>query len=109
MAVIDLRDDWNDLLQRRGALATSLVPYGPIIDAWAQWAPPDGAPAWERRHCEASWRRGVPLLAEWPPALAPQDVEDLVAIAMEAVTAVRPEEAPAMRRLADEWDTGRLG
>ena len=45
MAIIDLREDWADLLQRRRTLATSLVPYGPIIDAWAQWEPSLDAPA----------------------------------------------------------------
>ena len=114
MSVIDLREEWADLLQRRGALATSLVPYGPILDAWAQWEPSLDAPDWDRARCEACWRSGVPLLAEPARAksslaIGPSDVEDLVAVAMEAVTAVRPEEAPGMRRLADEWDAGRLG
>ncbi|MBM4438820.1 MAG: formate dehydrogenase accessory protein FdhE [Candidatus Rokubacteria bacterium] len=40
--------------------------------------------------------------------LAPADVEDLVAVAMEAVTATRPEEAGGMRRLADAWDAGEI-
>jgi len=35
-------------------------------------------------------------------------VEDVFAVAMEAVTAARPEDAEGMRRLADEWDAGRL-
>jgi formate dehydrogenase maturation protein FdhE len=36
-------------------------------------------------------------------------VEDVLAVAMEAVTATRPEDAAALRVLADEWDAGRLG
>jgi hypothetical protein len=35
-------------------------------------------------------------------------VEETLAVAMEAVTATRPEEADGMRRLADEWDAARL-
>ena len=35
-------------------------------------------------------------------------MEDVFAVAMEAVTAARPEDAEGMRRLADEWDAGRL-
>jgi len=59
--------------------------------------------------CEDRWRRGVPLLAESPLDVGPEDVEDTLAVAMEAVTATRPEEGAGMRRLADEWDAGRLG
>jgi hypothetical protein len=106
---VDLRDDWADLLERRRALAASLVPYGPIVEAWAQWEPPTMAPAWSHGPCEERWRGGVPLLAESRLDLAPADVEDVLAVAMEAVTAARPEEADGMRRLADEWDAGRLG
>ena len=84
----------------------SLVPYGPIVEAWAQWAPPGDAPAWSQAVCVDCWRRGVPLLAESPLTLDPGDVEDVLAVGMEAVTAARPEEGDAMRRLADAWDTG---
>ena len=84
----------------------SLVPYGPIVEAWAQWAPPGDAPAWSRAVCVDCWRRGVPLLAESPLTLDPGDVEDVLAVAMEAVTAARPEEGDGMRRLADAWDAG---
>jgi hypothetical protein len=108
MPVVDLRDDWADLLERRRVLSTSLVPYGPVVDAWAQWEPPADAPAWSQGACDERWRRGVPLLAESPLGLEASDVEDLLAVAMEAVTATRPEEADGMRRLADEWDAGRL-
>jgi hypothetical protein len=108
MPVVDLRDDWADLLDRRRTLASSLVPYGPIVEAWAQWEPPDDAPSWDASVCEASWRAGVPLLAASPLALEAPDVEDMLAVAMEAVTAARPEDAAGMRRLADEWDAGQL-
>ena len=87
---------------------SSLVPYGPIFEAWAGWAPPAEPPAWDAREAAASWRRDVPLLGVSPPAVEPSDVEDLFAVAMEAVTATRPGEADGMRRLADEWDTGGL-
>jgi FdhE protein len=106
---VDLREDWADLLERRRAIASSLVPYGPVVDAWAQWEPPAAsAPAWDPGACEERWRRGVPLLAESRLDLTPADVEDMLAVAMEAVTATRPEEAAGMRRLADEWDAERL-
>jgi len=50
----------------------------------------------------------VPLLAELSLDLARADVEDMLAVAMEAITATRPDEAAGMRRLADEWDAERL-
>ena len=105
---LDLRDDWADLLERRRALASSLVPYGPVIEAWAQWEPPGEPPAWEVRACEEAWRRGTPLLVASPLTIATSDVEDMLAVAMEAVTATRPEDAAGLRRLADEWDAARL-
>jgi FdhE protein len=79
-----------------------------IVEAWAQWEPRGDAPAWTRAQCEERWRRGVPVLAETALEIEPADVEDLLAIAMEAVTATKPDEAAGMRTLADEWDAGRL-
>ena len=84
------------------------MPYGPLIDAWAAWAPPAAPPTWTQPSCDEHWRRGVPLLADTPLAFDRADVEDALAVAMEAVTAARPEEAEGMRRLADEWDAERL-
>src|SRR5262249_45825294 len=54
---LDLRDDWAALLSRRPALATSLVPYGPVIDAWATWQPSTEASAWHERECRERWRQ----------------------------------------------------
>jgi FdhE protein len=108
MVPLDLRDDWNDLLGRRRELAGSLVPYGPIIDAWAQWPAPGGEPEWDAATCEERWRRGEPVLPQRALDVTAADVEDVVAVAMEAVTATRPDEAGGMRRLADEWDAGRV-
>lgn len=108
MPIVDLRDDWADLLERRRAFATSLIPYTPVVEAWAQWEGPGEPPEWDTASAAERWRRGVPLLAESVLTLDPADVEDIVAVAMEAVTATKPEEAEGMRRLADEWDAGRL-
>jgi FdhE protein len=79
------------------------------VEAWAAWAPRERAPRWHRTLCEERWRRGVPLLAESSPEITADDVEAPFAAAMEAVTAARPDETDAMRRLAEEWDAGRLG
>ncbi len=85
------------------------MPYGPVIDAWAQWAPP----ATRRRGRRARARRaGVAACRCWrqsPLALAAPDVEDLLAVAMEAVTATRPEDAAAMRGSPTRGTPGELG
>ena len=69
----------------------SLVPYGPVVEAWAQWTPPGDAPVWSQAVCVDGWRRGVPLLAESPLTLDPGDVEDVVAVglAMAVISAGR--------------------
>jgi FdhE protein len=104
------REDWADVLRRRAPLATSLAPYGVIVDAWAAWAPGSGGEMTSSADaCAARWREGVPLLARAPIDIPSTDVEDLMAAAMEAVTAVAPQDAAAMRRLADDWDAGRIG
>jgi len=46
----------------------------------------------------------VPLAAEAPPPLEPDQVEDLLGAAMEAVAAVDPRRGPALQRLAGAWD-----
>jgi FdhE protein len=110
MPVLDPREDWADVLRRRERLATSLAPYGVIIEAWSIWEPPGAAESpCAPEECARRWREGVPLLGEMRFEVAAADVEDLMASAMEAVTAVRPEAAASMRRLADEWDAGRVG
>lgn len=106
---MDLREDWSDVLGRRREFATSLIPYGPVIDAWATWAAPaPRPPSWAAGDCEAHWQRRVPLLSQSALPIDLVDIEDVVAVAMEAVTAVRPGDAGEMRRLADAWDAGEL-
>jgi FdhE protein len=109
MPVLDPREGWRDVLRRRERLATSLAPYGVIVEAWAAWEPPAEAPEWTREECSRRWREGVPLLGDRPLPIAAADVETLMVSAMEAVTAVRPQAAASMRRLADEWDAGGVG
>lgn len=104
----DLRDDWSALLERRPTLFERLVPYGPVIGAWAAWEAPGPPPAWDAPVCAASWRRGVPLLPGSPFVIDPVDIADVLSVGMEAVTASRPAEAAGMRRLADAWDAGGL-
>jgi hypothetical protein len=108
--VLDPRAEWADLLRRRERLATSLAPYGVIVEAWTLWEPSSMTEiTLTADECARCWRDGVPLLAVTRPDIPAADVEDLMTSAMEAVTAVRPEFSASMRRLADEWAAGRVG
>src|SRR2546428_11883237 len=105
----DLRDPWRDLLARRRALASSLAPYGEMLERWAAWTPSRRAPGWSAPRCRETWSRGVPLTAETPPPLDAGDLEDLLGGAMEEVAAVDPARAPALQPLAGAWDGGAIG
>jgi hypothetical protein len=108
--MLDLREEWADLLARRPELRETLAVYGHIIGGWAAWSAPPSAPlAWDQAACRDRWRRGVPLLAEGPPALAAADLEDLLGATMEQVAAVREDARPGLQRLATAWDEGTLG
>lgn len=107
-AALDLRDAWRALLERRRAFATSLLPYGEILERWATTAVTAPALDWSAERCRAVWARGVPLLAEAPPALAVDDVEELLGGVMEQLAALDPGRAPALQRLAAAWDAGAV-
>ena len=97
----DLREGWRDVLARRRALATSLAPYGDLLERWAAYTPPARALSWKAERCRESWARGIPL--------DDAQLEDLLGDAMEALAALDPTRAPALQRLAGAWDAGALG
>jgi len=105
----DLRDAWRDLLVRRSALASSLAPYGELLERWSDWNPPRRALTWSAQRCRESWARGLPVAAEAPPPLDRDAVEALLGAAMEDVAALDPARGPALQRLAGAWDAGALG
>lgn len=105
----DLREAWRDLLARRRALASSLGPYGGLLERWSEWIPPQKRLAWSAQRCRESWARGVPLAAEAPPPLDHDDVEDLLGATMEDLATVDPTRGPALQRLAAAWDARALG
>lgn len=105
---LDLRDAWRDLLERRRAFATSLAPYGEILERWATSSAPAPALAWSVDRCRAGWARGIPLLVDASPPLAADDVEDLLGGVMEQLAALDPARAPALQRLAGAWDAGAV-
>lgn len=107
MAGADLREAWDDLLRRRPALAETLAPYTPIVEAWVQ--PSAVTPlAWSAGECAALWERGVPLLAKAAIALDPAEIETWLAPAMDAVAMLRPHDAAALQRFAEAWDAGAV-
>jgi FdhE protein len=103
MTVLDLRDPWRELLERRRAFAASLTPYGEIVERWATAAAAP-AGAWSAERCRQTWTRGIPLAAESAPPLDADDVEDLLGGVMEQLAALDPARAPALQRLAAAWD-----
>ena len=108
--MIDLREEWADLLARRPEFGTALAAYGDILDQWARWATGRVAPlAWARAGCAERWARGVPLLGEAPPAIGADDLEELLGVVMERVAAVREDAAAGLQRLAEAWDRGEIG
>ena len=106
----DLRDAWADLLGRRPELRDTLAVYGDILEDWARWSSARLSPlAWGPGECRARWQRGLPLLAEAPPAIRAAEIEELLGAVMERVAALREDAAPGLQRLAEAWDRGEIG
>lgn len=108
MSRATLRQDWQALLERRPTLKSTLVPYDTLLAAWADWA--NGrvpALGWGADECQARWRRGVPLLAEGPPAIRAADLEGLVGTGLELLATAGTDGA-ALERLAEAWDRGAV-
>ncbi len=107
MSYARVRDEWRDLLARRPEFRESLAPYEPVLEAWAVWAgtsmPPLG---WSAEACRERWGRGVPLLADGPPAIPREAMEDLLAPALELLAGVG-QELEALQRFAEAWDRGQ--
>src|SRR5262249_3467088 len=108
MPRLDLRDAWADLLRRRPAFAAALALYGGLVDDWA--ATDVQVPSLSRPEAESRsrWTRGVPILAEAPPSLVPDEIEESLSHAIESIVAVRPDTAEGLQRLAEGWDTGAI-
>ena len=86
MTVLDLREPWRELLERRRGFAASLTPYGEIVERWAT-ATTAPAGAWSAERCRQTWTRGLPIAAESAPPLDADDVEDLLGGIMEQLAA----------------------
>lgn len=105
-----LMADWEALLTRRAALREPLRFWTAILDGWATWKPP--APlvplTFSAAECRTCWESGEPLMARSAPTIPPDSVEDLLGPVIERLAADGPQAAAALRRLAEEWDSGRV-
>ncbi len=99
-----LLDEWAVLLERRPTFRDVLAPYGEILKAWAR-GPGLPIPSLRRsrEECGERWHRGVPLLAEAPPSVPAEAMEEAVAAALGFLVAVG-EDGEAVRRFAEGWD-----
>jgi FdhE protein len=104
--MLDLRQAWSDLLRRRADLAPTLAPYTPIVERWATQTIDVPSLGWTAARCQECWERGVPLLADAPPALVAEDLEDTLAEGMERLIAADESLGPGLARLAEAWDRG---
>ena len=109
MSLGKLKEEWTDLLARRPAFHSTLAVCGDIFELWARWSPARLSPlAWTAEECRERWERGVPLLAEAPPPIDGDEVEDLLGALMERVAELRQRAAPGLQRLAEAWDRGAI-
>ena len=118
--LMDLREEWNDLLKRRPALQIALAVHGEIVEHWARLPATVTPLAWSAEECRERWDRRVPLLAELSSPLSTEDVEPFVDVALGAL-ATLGEDEDALGRFADRWNdeairpsdlfprTGRIG
>lgn len=106
---LDLREDWLGLLERRPALAESLVAYGPVFDRWALTAPLAAPLDWDSSRCVRSWEQGLPLLAGAAPGLSPSGVEALLGPAMEWLGELGTTDGQALQGFAEAWDRRDVG
>ena len=106
-----LRAEWEAALGgRRAAMRDALGFWTPILDGWAAWSggalPPLG---WSAEECRERWERGVALLAEAPPSIPREALEDLLGPAMERLALAAPRAVDGLRRFAAGWDAGQIG
>ena len=102
--------EWQEMLTRRRAMGDALALWTSVLDGWRGWQDPGVEPLkWSAEECRERWERGVPLLAEAVPAIAPESLEDLLGPVMERLAAAGPDDALALGRFAEAWDAGRIG
>jgi hypothetical protein len=104
-----LLEEWDALLARRPSFREPLAPYGDILTAWTRWSADRVRPlSWSASDCLVRWQRGVPLLAEAPPSVPPDALEELLAPAMALLGALGTERE-ALSRFVEAWDHREVG
>jgi FdhE protein len=102
--------EWQEMLVRRRALGESLALWTSVLDGWRGFTDSGVAPlTWSAEDCLERWEPGVALLAEAPPAIEPESLEDLLGPLMERLAAACPDDTETLQRFAAAWDEGRLG
>ena len=101
-----LLSEWENLLQRRPALRETLEPFSDVFSAWAAWAPGEIAPLrWTKEACHACWSKGQPLLAEAPPVISADSLENVLGSGVDVLAALEED----VREFAEAWDRGEIG
>ncbi len=102
--------EWQEMLTRRRAMGDALALWTSVLEGWRSWEDTGIAPLeWSAEECRERWERGVPLLAEAAPAIAPESLEELLGPPMERLAAAGPDDALALGRFAAAWDAGTIG
>ena len=77
-----------------------------MFQAWAEWQGDRPAPLrWSAEACRACWSKGVPLLAQASPSIAPDSLESLLGSALEVLAQFEED----VREFAGAWDHGEIG
>jgi hypothetical protein len=105
-----LHAEWEEALGRRAGLREALSLWTLVVDGWAGWKPAPLQPlALSEDRRRQAWERGLPLLAEAAPRIAPADIEDLLGPVMERLVLTVPDASEPFHRFAAAWDDGQVG
>ena len=102
--------EWQEMLARRRAMGEALALWTTVLEGWRGFRDDDASRlGWSGEECLGRWERGVSLLEEAAPKIAPESLEDLLGPMMERLAAAAPSDTEALRRFAAAWDEGRVG
>ncbi len=105
-----LVSEWQEILARRRAMGDALSFWTPVLEGWRDWDDRGVTSlGWTGEECGQRWARGMPLLADAEPALAPGSIEDLLGPLMERLAVGSPAAAEALAHFAGAWDEGTIG
>jgi FdhE protein len=107
--VLDLREEWADVLRRRPTFVETLRLEGGIVERWAALPVALTPLDWDATACDERWRRGMPLLAEADPPLPRETVEEVLGPLLDDLATLRHDLAPALQRFAGAWDGRAIG